>query len=177
MRSAANEVRRTLSEASQGHEKVAFYDFDKTLVHTPGPTSGRHIWQEKTGAPWPHEGWWSKKESLDIDVFEMQPIKSVISRLERDKSSGVFTVLLTNRVPTLERQIRRVLDSLGIRLDAYTFATATKAARVMAYGDGASVIDVYDDDVNNLAQVDGVRNRLVGELRLFHVVDGAIRPI
>ena len=52
-------------------KKLISFDFDDTLVKTPLPEEGKIVWKEKTGTDWPHRGWWSKPESLDMEIFDM----------------------------------------------------------------------------------------------------------
>ena len=50
-------------------KKIVIFDFDGTLCFTPEPVEGKKIWFEKTGTVFPYPGWWSKKETLDMDIF------------------------------------------------------------------------------------------------------------
>ena len=45
-------------------EELHVYDFDGTLVDTPVPERGMAEFEEATGTPWPHRGWWGRAESL-----------------------------------------------------------------------------------------------------------------
>ena len=63
--------------------KVSIYDFDGTLIKTPEPELGKKIWKEKTGEDYPHKGWWGKRESLDIDIFEHEPFADIVSARPR----------------------------------------------------------------------------------------------
>ena len=53
------------------YQTLYCFDFDDTLIHTMLPDPGMQIWEEKTGKPWPYIGWWSKFETLDMDIFDM----------------------------------------------------------------------------------------------------------
>ena len=53
-----------------GIKKLICFDFDDTLCHTLKPEEGKVIWKEKFGTDWPHRGWWSKPETLDLDIFD-----------------------------------------------------------------------------------------------------------
>ena len=78
--------------------KLAIFDFDGTLVDTPLPETGKELYQEKTGKQWPHIGWWSKQESLDLQVFEMPTLDEVITDYERCfAEDGTAVVMLTGR--------------------------------------------------------------------------------
>ena len=59
------------------YNKLISFDFDDTLCHTPLPEDGKQIWFEKTGTEWPYNGWWSKPESLDLEVFDI-PVNNIL---------------------------------------------------------------------------------------------------
>ena len=42
------------------YTKVAFFDFDGTLMNSPTPENGKIIYKEKTGVNYPYEGWWGR---------------------------------------------------------------------------------------------------------------------
>ena len=46
--------------------ELQVYDFDGTLVNTPVPEVGMAQYLEATGVPWPFQGWWGRKESLEV---------------------------------------------------------------------------------------------------------------
>ena len=52
-----------------GIKKLVCFDFDDTLCNTVKHDDGKVIWREKFGVEYPHRGWWSKPESLDMDIF------------------------------------------------------------------------------------------------------------
>lgn len=104
------------------YTKLKIWDFDGTLIDTPLPENGKPLWLEATGKPWPHEGWWSKVESLDMDIFEMPTIPCVIEDYEKHTGQdGVFMVMLTGRRAKrpLEEATRKILDSKGLTFDRY----------------------------------------------------------
>lgn len=51
---------------------LQIFDFDATLFDTPLPEDGCRQYEEKTGRPWPHQGWWGCPESL-MDPLEILP--------------------------------------------------------------------------------------------------------
>ena len=98
---------------------LSFFDFDQTLFNTPLPESGKRIWEEKTGEEYPHVGWWSRVESLDSNVFDIQPFPSVLNQLRNDISkSDTYTVMLTSRMNKLKPQIEILLNNHDIVFDA-----------------------------------------------------------
>lgn len=102
--------------------KIAIFDFDGTLMDTPHAEEGKREWEEKTGSPYPHRGWWSKRESLDTEVFNIQPIKSTISDyvIESD-TPNTYMVMLTGRLPNQKDQVEDILHSNDIVFDEYHY--------------------------------------------------------
>lgn len=102
--------------------KLAIFDFDGTLVDTPLPDTGKDVYKEKTGKEWPHQGWWGKYESLDLEVFEIPTIESVISDYERELADDTTAVImLTGRMIKLSDHVKIILDTKGLKFDEYHF--------------------------------------------------------
>lgn len=164
-----------------GASKLAFYDFDATLANSPMPDEGKIFWRDKTGAPWPHAGWWGRTDSLH-DLFSVQLNPAVVSHCEHDKAAGAMTILLTNRIPKLAPMIKTILQNNGVSLDDYTFATDTKPNRVWSYVEQCDALEwvkVYDDDPRNLDSIAVLRPRIEeknAKLMLFLVTDGIPSP-
>ena len=99
-------------------KKVAIIDMDGTLIDTTGPIEGRKIWKQKTGTDYPHRGWWSKRETLDIDVFENDLFEDIFTEYQRVKSEeGTFVILCTGRIIPLKKQVEVILDKHGLEFD------------------------------------------------------------
>jgi len=127
------DIKKRLSEELNERviTKLDIFDFDGTLVDTPLPVmvkKGKGMiatspeWEEKTGNKWPHIGWWGRMESLNIDVFEMPTIDSVISAYKESKANpNALTVMLTGRMKKLGPQVKAVLDDKGLTFDMYLY--------------------------------------------------------
>jgi hypothetical protein len=105
---------------------INVYDFDSTLCASPENTQeNRTIWESKTGKIWAYKGngWWSKEESLDCDIFDIElhpPVSEDCIKSIDDVS--VYTVLLTGRMPKFETHIKEICRRGGLgELDAYYF--------------------------------------------------------
>jgi len=99
-------------------KKVSIFDFDGTLIDTALPEIGKKIWKEKTGEDYPHKGWWSKKETLDIDVFENKPFDAVEKAFKVERSKpNTFVVLCTGRIVRLTTPVNKILDKYGFEFD------------------------------------------------------------
>jgi len=99
-------------------KKVSIFDFDGTLINTALPDEGRKIWKDKTGEDYPHRGWWSKKETLDVNVFENEPFDDMVDAFEIEKSNAnTFLVLCTGRIVRLTNEVNAILDKYGFVFD------------------------------------------------------------
>ena len=132
-------------------KKLSFYDFDGCLVNSPEPEEGKRIYKEKTGNDYPHKGWWGRKESLDVDIFDIKYNQNVYQRYLKDsKKPSTMTILLTNRMDKLSHDVIGLLDELNIKFDDYSFRSGSKEKvdRIKFYltiHPNVKIIDIYDD--------------------------------
>lgn len=98
--------------------KLISFDFDDTLVHTTLPVEGKEIWKEKTGEDWPYRSWWSRPESLDMDVFEIPLNKKIYRRYKQVISDpNNYVILATGRVAPLRDEVYKILGHYGLSFD------------------------------------------------------------
>ena len=115
-------IKEKLIEALEKHTitKLVIFDMDSTLVKTPGREECDKVWMEKFNKPWPHKGVFSKPESLDFTIFEIQTIASVIKEYEAIKNdSFIYKVLLTGRLYKLAKEVKKLLDHHNLFFDEY----------------------------------------------------------
>lgn len=92
-------------------KKVVVFDFDKTLCFTPEPEEGKKLWLEKTGMQFPHDGWWGKPESLNLDVFYIPTNPWVLQKYrEASADPESYVVLVTGRLIRLQHKVEKVLE-------------------------------------------------------------------
>jgi hypothetical protein len=105
--------------------KISVFDFDSTLVDTPiGSPENKKMWADYHGKPWPYLGWWGRDESLDTDVWPMNPIKEVYDAYKREiKNPETVVAMLTGRLQKQEVPVKKILDSIGYKFDHYLFNT------------------------------------------------------
>lgn len=162
------------------YEKLAVFDFDGTIVNTPLPEFGKPKWQEKTGTPWPHKGWWGRAESLDMNVFDMPTIPSVISAVKGEfAKDNTMVVMLTGRRPNLAKEVKAILDSKGLRFDAYLYnygneTSANKREQMdKILSDHPSIVEVemWDDRTGHIGIFQAWGDALVesGRLKSFKI--------
>lgn len=99
-------------------KKLISFDFDDTLVHTLLPAEGKMIWKEKTGEDWQHRAWWSRPESLDMDVFDIPLNKKIYKRYQQAISDpDNYVILATGRVKPLQDEVYKILGHYGLSFD------------------------------------------------------------
>lgn len=94
------------------YKKIIAFDFDKTLIHTMEPEEGRKKWLMEKCENFPHPvGWWSKPESMDINIFYPTindwTYKHYLNAIS-DEDNYVF--LATGRMDKLKNEVQAILD-------------------------------------------------------------------
>lgn len=103
-------------------KKITIWDFDGTLVDSPLPEIGRGVYLEKTGKEFPHKGWWSKRETLDFDIFDIPMIESVKEDYDKVKDeTDTVKIMLTGRILPLKKQVEAILSNHGLEFDEYHY--------------------------------------------------------
>lgn len=102
--------------------RLNVFDFDGTTMDTLYPEIGKSIYKKKTGNDWPHKGWWGRKESLDMNIFDFKPIPSVMSDYKKlPECDTILNVSLTGRRTKLKDEVKAILDANGYKFDRYMF--------------------------------------------------------
>lgn len=156
------------------------FDFDRTFVWSAMPTEeNKALWESVKGTPYPHQGWWSKKESLDTSVFDIKPIQATVDVYLQAKAAGDHLVLVTSRLYKLKNEIFSILRDIGVdHFDHAIFAPhmgLDKGQVLEGYcqvlsesGDHPHDILVFDDNFDDLASYGRLRERLM-ETNNVHV--------
>ena len=97
--------------------KISCFDFDATLVFTPSAEEGKIKWYEKTGKPWPHNGWWGQPDSLNIDVFNIPLNQWVYEKYLEERKLCDYVFLATGRITKLQKQVLDIIKSHNIEFD------------------------------------------------------------
>ena len=146
-----------------------FWDMDGTLIDSPLPESGKIAWEAKYGKPYPHKGWWSKPESLDLEAHDIKTKQDIFLKWKDAHESGeAINILLTSRLKQLESTISKVLSKHGIVMDYYSFAHGplNKGQRVLMWLDHVSPdndikeINVYEDRDIEIQILEAVRSEV-----------------
>lgn len=176
-----SQQKNTINESIQPMKKVVFYDFDGTIMDSPLPDVGKPHYEKTTGEKFPHVGWWSKPESLDLSIFDIQPHSDVAERFRKDKADpNTYVVLLTNRLFKLEKEIKKILDKHDMHFDEYSFKNdgRDKGERVLdimktKFPDVKN-LEFYDDDPKHIQDVHSNLIDTEFEYQVYKIVDGAI---
>lgn len=104
--------------------KLEVYDFDGTLVLTPGREAAEKSYLEANGKPWPHIGFYGRPESLIPPVFPDVPdaahaIEEVaaVCRLKQ----ADLTILMTGRPYKMKQRVLDICAHLGFVFDETYF--------------------------------------------------------
>ena len=99
-------------------ENLEAFDFDGTLFQTPEPEYGKRYWSEYYNKEYPYLGWWGRSESLDLNVFDIKPIQSVLNQLkDAINKPNTYVIILTSRIERLRPYVQKILDVNNINVD------------------------------------------------------------
>jgi hypothetical protein len=146
--------------------RLCAFDFDGTLINSPDKESGKVTWSQKMGKPHPHQGWWGRPESLDLNVFDIKPFPKVLSLLNKDISTpATYTIVLTSRQEKLRSLVQEVLDVNNIHANKLDMQRdqRTKGQKILDYSKkfrDLREINVYDDRDTDITSYEEIRNSL-----------------
>jgi hypothetical protein len=157
--------------------KISIFDFDNTISSTPTPESGIKLYKEKTGQDWPYKGWWGRKESLDMDIFDIPPKMDVISSYKEERSkNNTLVVLLTGRIKKLSADVEKILSHYGLDFDEYHYSDSSSTLDfklktieelINRYPD-ASEIEMWDDRDSHIPSFESFGDNLIKLGRIKH---------
>ena len=168
-------------------KRLAVYDFDGTLIDSPEPLEGKKQWEEKMGQPYPHVGWWGRKESLDTDIFDIKPFPNILAKLQNDMADpDTTTIILTSRMEKLRPQLENILKLNGLTVDELITKRGREdkgdvILRIENYNQDLKEIVVYDDFAgkkeNKIAEYTKIKNKLSDgvQYHIFYVENGGIQ--
>jgi len=170
-------------------KRLAVFDFDGTLIDSPDKENGMRLWKEKNGQPYPHKGWWGRRESLDTTLFDIKPFPNVLAQLEKEKSlPDTSVIILTSRMEKLRPEVEKILDMNGIVVDDVILKRGNESKgdvilRIKNYNPDLNDIVVYDDfmdrDAGKIAEYTKIKDKLSPDVQydLFFVDNDNIRPL
>jgi len=163
-------------------ERLCAFDFDGTLVQSPLPDDGKKKWEEFYNKPYPYIGWWSRIESLDLNVFDIKTYPSVYNQLKRELSiPNTYVIILTSRMEKLRPQIEKILELNGVYVHKIDMKknNQSKGDRIIDYikeFPNLKEINVYDDRLSDIESYEKIINIIPDdiELNIYLVSDGKI---
>lgn len=166
-------------------KKLVAIDFDSTLVNTAKPEEGKRVWSDAKGVAFPYQGWWSKPESLDMEVFDIKPFPNVLSLLRREANNNeAYVIVLTSRIEKLRPEVQAVLDANHITVDKLDMKIneKTKGEKILDYiheFPELKEIDVYDDRESDILDYKGIREQIPEHIRfrIFQADNGVLRIV
>jgi hypothetical protein len=147
-----------LMEGKKTITKISIFDFDGTLADTPHKEDGIAIWEAKTGKEYPHKGWYSKRESLDEEVFNVKLIPSTIRDYNNERiNENTLLIMLTGRMPNQADQIENILTKNGVLFEEYhykergdTFTSKINTIKkLLSQNPNVSQIEMWEDRENH----------------------------
>ena len=175
-------IKKILRESvNRDIDRIAVFDFDGTLIMTPMPDTGKVEYKEKTGKDWPYMGWWGREESLDMDIFDMPTIPSVMAAYQKEsKNPHTLMVMLTGRLPKLHQSVKKILDSNGFKFDIYEYNNggSTLHSKIKSMEDllkeypNVKSLSMWDDRLEHIDAFKAWGNSLEGIDYNITVVDG-----
>jgi 4a-hydroxytetrahydrobiopterin dehydratase len=161
-------------------KKLISFDFDDTLVHTTLPAEGKQIWKEKTGEEWPYRAWWSRPESLDMDVFDIPLNKKIYRRYKQAISDpDNYVILATGRVAPLQDEVDIILNHYGLEFDEMhlnpgidTFEFKSNLFAKLIYELQPEEFIMYDDRQEHLVKFVQWANAMPCKVTIIDAISG-----
>ena len=98
--------------------KIHVFDFDGTLVNTPGREEAERLYLAVTGVPWPHIGFYGRPESLVPPVFPEVPDESfAVQEVAKICRAGEcdLSILMTGRPYKLRKRVLAICEALDLK--------------------------------------------------------------
>ena len=107
-----------------GRYELIVFDFDGTLVNTPGREEAECLYLAAKGEPWPHIGFYGRPESLIPPVFPEVPDESFaiqeVAAICR-KGECDLSILMTGRPYKMRKRVLEICEHLGLKFGASYF--------------------------------------------------------
>ena len=129
------------------------WDLDGTMFNTPTYNTGVPIWEKATGLSWEAKGWWSKPESLNLNIFYIPLNQWVYNEYIKYKDDEeCYNFLATGRLIRLEKEVKKLLEFHNLDIDLFcnnageTFRFKCKLyEKMIREHPNASKLILYDD--------------------------------
>ncbi|MFW5847358.1 MAG: hypothetical protein ACOCVF_00365 [bacterium] len=147
-------------------------DLDGTLCNTPHPEYGKEMWSKYYGKEYPHIGWWSKPESLDLNVFDIDCYQSMVNVINKYNDNETYKIILTSRIPKVEEEINKVLKHNNIKIDKiYTKSgkqdKGERLREIMNQFPELNEVMVFDDNIEDINAYVRLRDQLDDNISFY----------
>ena len=141
---------------------IRIYDFDDTLFFSPIPDTDKNgvtikpytscEYKLATGKEWSHKGWWGRRESLDMNIFDIKKNNYVHGKYVEDMmdSDDKLMIMMTGRIIPLKSQVMDILNTEFLVFDAYYFNDGRK--NTLEYK-----IDVFDKYIKECGNLESIK--------------------
>jgi len=158
-------------------------DFDGCLFDTFESEIGKLMWEKHYNKKFSHLGWWSKPESLDLDVFDIKPFPSILNILKKEVANPEsYVIILTSRMEKLRPEVEAVLNKNHIHVDKVDMKRSerTKGEKILRYIEQLpelEEIDVYDDRESDIVSYKQIELQIPENIkfRIFLANQGQLR--
>ena len=152
--------------------KLLVIDFDGTICDSPHPEKGKDMWKKYYNKEYPHIGWWSKPESLDLNVFDIKCFNSMVQFINKF-GSDTYKMILTSRMSKLHDSVKAVLDHNNIYVDEINLkdGRGDKGVRlnnVLKRFPDLKEIYCFDDNIEDINAYMRLKNELNSQY-VFHI--------
>lgn len=164
------------------YTKLSVFDFDGTLVDTPVPSQeNKDKWAEYHGKEWPFIGWWGRKESLDMDVWDMPLIPDTIRDYKKEKSNkDTMVIMLTGRLAKQKPDVMPIINKYGLEFDEYLFKRGGETSddkiqqlnHILSKYPTITSVEMWDDRDEHIPKFEAWGNSLMSdgiEFKINHV--------
>lgn len=147
-------------------KRLCAFDYDGTLLNTVGSEEGKQMWEKYYNKKFPYLGWWGRRESLDLDVFDIKPFPSVMLQLKKELvTPSTYVIILTSRMEKLRPEVQAVLDANNIEVDKLDMKRSekTKGQKILRYIQqfpDLKVVNVYEDRDTDIQTYEEIRNQI-----------------
>ena len=166
-------------------KQLFLFDFDGCIIDSIMPDEGKKIWEKEYNKKFPHVGWWSKPESLDINIFNIKPFQSVLNILKKETNkSDTYVIILTSRLEKLRPYVQNVLDINNIHVNRLDMKKneKTKGNKILDYVQkfpNLKEINTYDDMESNIQSYKEIQDKIPKKIKfnIFLTNEGKINQV
>jgi hypothetical protein len=131
------------------------FDFDETIVRMPSFTGKKQVETDDLKFDHPYD-FYDHPESLSESAYHIQLISPVYEAWQRaSRLETCYTILVTHRVKSLEKEVKAVLDARGVEFNEYFFLGRVREKieilnEVLEKLPNVKEVSIYEDSIQQL---------------------------